>query len=424
MKKFVETFLKEYFDENLGFHVQSFNLLGLAGMAAGIVAAVVSLVEKAGLASVGINLFASALAFCLLRVAGRKISYRTCSLIVVINVFLLMFPVLFFAAGGYRSGMPSFFILAIIFTSILLDRRERVAAVAVEFVLYAACCIAAYSYPRLVNPFTLEIHYVIDVIIGATLTSALLLLVVLLRIRMLTFRETQIKERDKMKSNFLAAVAHEIGRMLTVILGSSSDTVDLLKEPMVNMDEIMENYRRIERKVMQIDGIVTELMDTVAIESGRLPLSRQPTFLSELLTSACAPGLWQPSKNNRISLELQHGLPLILVDHGKLEQVLTNLLSNADRHTKDGTITVKLARDGNRQIVSVTDSGEGMAPEAAASAFTRFATSTASDEQWRHGYGLYICWQIVTAHGGEIWLDSEEGHGTSVFFALLEDNGK
>ncbi|MCL1982996.1 MAG: HAMP domain-containing histidine kinase [Clostridiales bacterium] len=438
MKNITEAFLKEYFDKSLGFRGQSFNLLGFAGMTAGAVAAVVSLVEKAGPASVVVNLFASILAFCLMKIAGKRVSYRVCSLAVVVSVFMLMFPVLFFAAGGYRSGMPSFFVLAIVFTSILLDSHERTVAVVVEFVLYAACCFAAFSNPRLVNPFSREAHYVFDVVIGTILSGALLFLVVLLYAKMQNLREAQIMELnselttrnetltkyDKMKNNFLAAAAHEISAPLTVISGSSADAIELLKEPLINIDEIMENYRRIEKKVVQIDGILTDLMDIVAIESGRLPLSCQPVLMSELLTSACASGFLHNDNNNTIALDLQPELPPIWVDPGKIEQVLTNLLSNAAQHTKNGTITIKLVRDRKRQIVSVTDNGEGMDAEFAASAFKEFATSKDSSEQWRHGYGLFICHQIVTAHGGDIWMDSEKGRGTSVFFALLEENDK
>ena len=431
MIKLLKNFTGKYFDESLDLHIQVFNLLGFAGTAAGIIIAIISVIEKAGAVTVGANLLASALAIVLLRITGKRISYRVASRIIIVTVFLIIFPILFFAIGGYRSGMPSFFILAVIFTSMLLDKWERKAAIVLEFFIYIGCVVAAFFYPQLVAPFEDEIYYVGDVITGVVVSGTLVLLVVLLSIHMYHTREMQIKELnrelearndslvayDKMKSNFLATVAHEISKPLTAIVLSSTDTVELLEESPLNTGEIIENHHRIEQKALLIDRIVTDLMDTVAIETGRLSLSRQPVKLSELLRIACNAGMAQLGANsNRIVFDFEDRLPLLWADPGRIEQVIMNLLSNAVRHTKDGTITVRLARADRGQTVSVSDTGEGMEPEIAQAALKEYVTSR--EENWRHGYGLYICRQIILSHGGEIWIDSEKGRGTTVSFTL------
>jgi signal transduction histidine kinase len=434
MMKSFKTFMGKYFGPGLDLHVQVFNLLGFAGAAAGIIVAVVSAAQNAGAVTVGLNLSSSALAAALLRTAGKKISYRAAGWVIVIAVFMIAFPALFFSMGGYRSGMPCFFIFAIIFTAILFEKYERIAVLSVEFALYAGCCLVAFFYPETVHDFQDEIDYVSDVITGIVVSGVLLLLVVLLHIRMYHVREMQIEELnrelearnetlikyDKMKSGFLATVAHEISTPLTAIMGSSADTMELLKESPVNMDEIMGNHERIEKKVMLIDGIVTDLMDTVAIENGRLSLSRRLVKLSGLLQSVCDKGPKRSNaRNNRVVLDFIGKLPPLWADPARIEQVMTNLLSNADRHTKDGLITVTLARTGKGQTVSVADSGEGMEPEIAEAALKEYVTSRA--ENWRHGYGLYICRQIILSHGGAIWIESERGRGTTVSFTLAEE---
>jgi len=97
---------------------------------------------------------------------------------------------------------------------------------------------------------------------------------------------------------------------------------------------------------------------------------------------------------------------------------MRNLLSNAVRHTTDGSITIKLSRDDDKQIVSVIDTGEGMDTEIVNSVFKRYVST--KQNYWRHGVGLIACRYIVNAHGGEIWVNSEKGAGTTVFFSLPE----
>ncbi|MDR2515275.1 MAG: sensor histidine kinase [Christensenellaceae bacterium] len=433
---FAQKILGEYFNPALDLRIQSFNLLGFAGMAAGFFIGLSSLALGASGGSVIGNFAAFGIAFLLLRLSGRAIGYGVSCWIVIIGVFMLLFPSLFFMAGGYRSGMPCFFTLALIFTAIMLERgAEKVAVLAAEFLLYAACLLAAYLYPGLVTPFESEFAFVCDVVIGVTVSSALLLAVVLLHIRMHRLRQEEIKELnrelearngaleryDRMKSDFLAAVAHEIRTPLDFIVAGSQDTMDLLEAQPIKLNEILDNQEKIKLRAVRIDGIVMDLMDSVAIETGRLPLSRQRLSLQGLLKNACDAAFQKADLNhNRLSYDFQPGLPPIWADPARIEQVMANLISNAVRHTKEGTITVKLARAGKGQTVSVTDDGDGMGIELARAALKQYLPSS-SREHWRHGVGLYLCRQIILAHDGEIWLSSQKGQGTTVTFSLMEE---
>jgi hypothetical protein len=194
----VKRFFASYFDPSLDIHVQTFHLLAFAGMAAGIIVAVVALMQNAGIIGIFSNFFSSVMAAVLLcLVVKKKISYRTGSWVVVVVVFMLVFPLLFFDMGGYRSGMPSFFIFALLFTAILLDGLGRFVAVAIELILYVVCCLAAYFFPEWVKHFQLESYYVSDVITGIVVSGVLLLLVILLYIRLYRVREAQIRELNR-----------------------------------------------------------------------------------------------------------------------------------------------------------------------------------------------------------------------------------
>jgi signal transduction histidine kinase len=244
--------------------------------------------------------------------------------------------------------------------------------------------------------------------------------------RELAARNETLTQNDRIKSDFLAAVSHEISKPLAVISASSADTIALLEElpaAPASMDEILENHERIEKRVRALDRVISDLMDTVAIETGRLSLSRQSLKLADFMKTVCDAAFKQLDKNgNRLTYDFQPDLPWLWADPERLEQVMTNLISNAVRHTRSGELTVRLTRAGSIQTVSVTDNGEGMDAAAAAVVMKQYAPSVKGD-YWRHGIGLFVCRQIITSHGGEIRIDSEPGRGTTISFTLEEESG-
>jgi signal transduction histidine kinase len=237
--------------------------------------------------------------------------------------------------------------------------------------------------------------------------------------RELLARNETLAQYDQMKSKFLAAVAHEINTPLAVIAASSKDTLDLLSDAAPNMDEISGNQGIIARRVKMIDSILLDLMDTAAIENGRLSLSRQLISLHELLENVCGSQFTRlDAANNTMAYDIKPGLKRIWADPQRVEQVMINLLTNACKHTSNGNITIRLFDDGTKQIICVTDNGEGMDEELAKTVLKQYVSTKA--DYWRHGIGLNLCRHIVVAHGGEIWIDSEKGRGTSVSFSLPE----
>jgi len=423
-----------YFDSTLDFHAHSFNILAFAGMVTGVIVAFFSVVTRAGVANVMINLAVSASAYIMLKVIQKRKYYHLCAWITIIAIFLIAFPVLFFTAGGYKSGMPCFFLFAFVFTAFMLDKWERVAALTLEFTLYVACSLTAYYFPETVSYFPTEFATVCDVIVGIVVSGSLLLAVLIRHVRIFQNRQVEIQELnreltarnetlaqyDKMKSDFLATVAHEINTPLAVISASSNDTLDLLGESPLNLEEIKQNQKLIIKRIKLIDNIMLDLMDTVAIENGRLFLNRQPVNLSEWLKNICDIQFEKlDNNNNRITYDLHPGLPQIWLDPLRIEQVMTNLLSNAVKHTKDGEITVSLSSSEKGQTVSVTDNGEGMDEEMARIVLRQYVSTKA--DYWRHGIGLYICRRIVTAHRGDIGIDSAKGRGTTISFTLPEE---
>ncbi|MCL1834820.1 MAG: HAMP domain-containing histidine kinase [Oscillospiraceae bacterium] len=433
MNKKTQGITERFFNPALDLRVQVFNLLAFVGIFAGVGIGALALIHSESIYIAVIDLTIAVLSFIFLLVTEKKNSYHFCSWLFIVVGFMGFFTLLFFLYGGHRSGAAFYFVVALVFTALLLEGYERIAALVLEFILYLSSILLDYFRPELAIPQPSESEYLSIMIINMTAACTIILFVLLLRTqifnnrhelieelnRELTSRNDTLAQYDNMKSDFLQTVAHEINTPLAIISASSNDALYLLKETPIKVGEINENLQLIIRRVKLIDSILLDLMDTVAIESGRISLSRSPVSLSHQIRSICdAQFSGLDKNNNNIIYNLAPHLPDVWADSSRLEQVMVNLLSNAVTHTKAGTVTVKLERGEGRQVVSVIDDGEGMEPEVARAVLKQYVSTKA--DFWRHGIGLYICRQIINAHGGEIWIDSEKGRGTSVFFSLTE----
>ena len=345
--------------------------------------------------------------------------YQRCYLITIVVIFLIVFPVMFFTSGGYRGGMPAFFVFAIIFTVLMLKKRRALIVSLLEIILYIGLCLIAYHFP--------EADRLADILLAFVSVSIVCGIVLYFHLKEYNQQQILLKEQnqrlrslDNAKSTFLTTVAHEIKNPLNSIALHARDTSELLEEDPLDFSLMQENLRTIEQSVMRIDRIVLDLMDTVSIEQGRLALSLVPSDLGALLHSVEKDFSSHPSPgNNQLVLTIQPNLPEISADPERLIQVVTNLISNAERHTQNGTITISLTGEPGWQTICVSDTGTGMSEEMRKNALKGYVS--ADKDYWRHGIGLYVCHQIITAHGGKIWLKSKEGEGTQVFFSLPEE---
>jgi two-component system sensor histidine kinase BaeS len=146
-------------------------------------------------------------------------------------------------------------------------------------------------------------------------------------------------------------------------------------------------------------------------------LHREPTDLEALLREVAAAYRGQAEQGGvRLAVEVAGEVPPVDVDPARIREVLANLLTNAIRHTpRDGSVELSAAVDGRAVEVIVRDTGSGMTPEQLDRVFDRFYRAADSPGS---GLGLPIAHDLVQAHGGEMSVTSEPGHGTAVRFTL------
>lgn len=418
----IKRFAMRFFDTELDFRVRLFNVLALAGT--GISAATLVLNIITGMyASVILSAFLAALSAGLLIFTYKTGKYRIAYIITIVTIFMIFFPALFFASGAYKGGMPSMFVFAVLFTVLMLDGKSAVWVSLAEVAEYITVSVFCYLNPGYVTWFQTEREMLTDILVTTAAVCASCGAVWFLHLReyeeqrkRLAEQNEQLKRHDEAKSVFLTTVAHEIKNPLNAINLHARDTFELIEEGSSDAYTIKENQKTIEKMVVRIDRIVVELMDTVAIEQGRLALDLAPVRLSQLVREAAELYF---GKNDAGGNKLVHDideLAPIRVDYARITQVVANLLSNSLQHTKNGIITVSLKADRDGQTVSVSDNGEGMREEIRKKAFDGYVS--VSKDYWRHGIGLFVCRQIIEAHGGEIRIESAIGKGTTVSFTL------
>ncbi len=225
-----------------------------------------------------------------------------------------------------------------------------------------------------------------------------------------------IDEIERMRTEFLGLVSHELRAPLTAIKGSS---VTLLEEA-ADLDpaETHEFSRIIVEQADLMRGLITDLLDAGRIDSGTLSVSPEPSEVSDLMERARNTFVGSGSHHG-IVVDLPAGLPLVLADRRRIAQVLNNLFANAARHApQSSAIRVAAAHEGTHVAILVSDDGPGVAPELLPHLFRKHVGGGTGGTAG-HGLGLAICKGLVEAHGGRIRAESDGlGHGTTITFTI------
>jgi signal transduction histidine kinase len=216
--------------------------------------------------------------------------------------------------------------------------------------------------------------------------------------------------------NMIADTAHELRTPLSNIRGY----VEAIRDGVMEPDE--ETVATLDHETAVLSHLVDDLQDLSMLEAGQINLELQPEDPAGLVNhAASAVRASAGAEGVNLSVLLPERLPLVNADHHRMGQVLRNLLDNALSHSATGD-TVTIAAERNDDVVefSVTDTGEGIPPTDLPYVFERFYRTDKSRTRATggHGLGLTISRGIVEAHGGRIWVQSEEGMGSRFTFSI------
>ena len=224
-----------------------------------------------------------------------------------------------------------------------------------------------------------------------------------------------LDEVERMRTEFLGLVSHELRAPLTSIKGSAATLLE--QAGRLDPAEMREFFRIIGEQADQMRSLIADLLDTGRIDAGTLSVSPEPSAVVDLIEQARSIFLGGDTRHGLV-VDLADDLPFVMADRRRVVQVLINLLANAARHSPESSvIRVAAARDGQHIAFSVADDGEGVAPDLLPNLFRKHvggAGGTASQ-----GLGLAICKGLVEAHGGRIRAASGgPGEGTTITFTI------
>jgi len=231
----------------------------------------------------------------------------------------------------------------------------------------------------------------------------------------------QLRELDELKTEFVTMVSHDMRSPMAAISGFAS-TLRL------NWDAFDDEHRikileRIGRSAEQLGRFVENVLQFSQIESGKLTYDIREVDLAALVHRVAAENarMASPGAPPTIAVQVPDDLPMVRADEIRQWQILTNLVTNGLKFSpRDEPVEIEVVRDGDRAMVSVRDSGIGIAHDDLGKLFKKFSRLDQPDGMSvpGTGLGLYICKAMIQAQGGDIWVESAPGRGTTFTYSV------
>jgi len=227
---------------------------------------------------------------------------------------------------------------------------------------------------------------------------------------------TRFRQADELKSEFISIVSHELKTPVALIKGY----VSTLRREDVDWDsEVMDDSLKvIEEEADRLTGLIENLLDASRLQAGGMELKRADIGMTQL-AARLAERFQMQTDDHEIIVDIPEDFPVVMADETRIEQVLSNLISNAIKYAPDGEIHVTGQTLPDQIIICVVDEGPGIAVGDLPHIFDRFYRSRETSRKTKGaGLGLYLARAIVEAHGGRMWADPKAERGARICFSL------
>jgi PAS domain S-box-containing protein len=229
---------------------------------------------------------------------------------------------------------------------------------------------------------------------------------------------TERKKLEQLKDEFIGLVSHELRTPLTVISGCLSTVLSEWER--LPSGEVQQLLRDAVLESESLSYLVENLLELARVQAQQLALYPEPTDVKTLVRGTLTK-VKRQAPSHQFATSIPDGLQSINVDPLRIERILYNLLENAAKYSPPGSqIKVSVRVEPERLVIGVSDQGRGLSPSEQARIFSAFQRleNSRPDQVKGAGLGLLVCKRLVEAHGGEIWVKSKKGKGSTFFFTL------
>lgn len=356
---------------------------------------------------------------------------KTAMILISIFLVFVFLPSAFFTSGGAAGGTPVWFMFSSLFIIMTLSGKPKIIFLISDIIIVSLCWWTGYTHPETVTEFTRTEAYFDSYL---TLLIVIIVMTLLISYQALLFRrendrvnrqKKEIEELNLSQKRFFSSMSHEIRTPINTILG--------LNEVILRQEGISEEIRNdagnIQGAGKMLLAIINDILDFSKMEAGRMDIVPVDYKVSDMLSDiANMIDLRAREKGLSFEVKLDPATPQVLWgDEIRIKQIIINLLNNAVKYTKSGTVRLDLRSENagdNRVglIIKVSDTGIGIRPEVIPTLFDAFRRADQERNRYIEGTGLGLCIvkQLVDLMGGEISVESVYGEGSTFTVKLIQ----
>ena len=428
MQNPIRRIANKYWSKQLDLRVRIFNIMAASGMTVSLLSAVSAFTSGDPLTECLMYVAFALLSAGLLWFATKTGRFQLCYNITIAAIFLGGFSLFFLSGGGYYGSMPYFFVFAVVFTIFMLEGKPAVIMAVAELALYTALCL--YRYNNLnIDPAYFESESILyETLFGFILVSLALGITMFVQLRLYKEQQKTLDEQNKtlgrisqMKTELFANVSHEMKTPLTVISVHIQRAEAFMKlGGEKSSAKVYESFALVQDEIMRLSRMVEGALSVASMQE--LTHGTAEIDMREILNGSVeAYRALSEKHGNTLFLTMPDTLPQVSLSADALVQMMTNLLANANAHTQNGKIAVRVECGGATLKISIVDNGTGIPPDMLPRVFQRGVTNGSGS-----GFGLAICRELAHSYGGDVVIDSEYGKGTTAAIILpveTEDKG-